>query len=368
MSFFAFIDFTSHKTECDISGRNIKENMGFVFLRQTLRSGRLPLIMETESEYYSELSECPETTAEGLWQRVDYAIGFEIKDLRHLGGFKIHQINRRQISLELDLPCPTITELNVKTHQQHLDSIWRAPTTDSGKFLKGTYVETRTLEAPWPSEVESIFLVVKQQHELEKLLSDIQFLDDKCLIEPENFKVILSEADCTKNCHYRKFAQDIACAKNHSINPWYADPTQESDEAQLENLRLVIEHTLEKHAHNDPLFNTKCEHRNFNTTHLWLLDNRHPLSRALHREGALTITDEGRYLVSIDEFNFFMPFGAEGDDEISAMHHRFALMEELASALQSKGVNCDYFHSYGETSADTTHISGAHHIFTPFEP
>ncbi|MGJ7546939.1 DUF4427 domain-containing protein [Pseudomonas alloputida] len=368
MSFFAFIDFTSRNAGRDVSEVYIKENKDFVLLRQTLRSGRLPLTMEAEHQYYAELSERPETTAVGLWQQVDYAIGFEIKDLRQLGGFKTHQMNRRQISLKLDLPCPAITEMNIKTHYQHLDSIWRVPATACGGFLEGTYTEVRHLESPWPSELQNIFLVVKQQHELEKLLSDIQFMDDKGLIEPENYKVILNEVDGTTKGQYSKFAQEIACAKNNSVDPWYADPTQEGDEAQLEKFRLAIEHTLEKHANNDPHFSTNSEYGDFDTTHLWLLDNRQPLTRALHREAAITITDEGRYLVSIDEFDFFMPSDPEEDDDISAIYHRFALMEELASTLQSKGIHCDYFHSYGETSSDTTHLSGTDHNFVPFEP
>ena len=77
---------------------------------------------------------------------------------------------------------------------------------------------------------------------------------------------------------------------------------------------------------------------------LWLKDNRHPLVRALIRLEAITITDNGRYLVDLPELDVRRP-----------LRQREEMVQALVKELRTKfGISASYFSVLG--SHNPNHI------------
>jgi hypothetical protein len=77
---------------------------------------------------------------------------------------------------------------------------------------------------------------------------------------------------------------------------------------------------------------------------LWLKDNRHALVRALIRLEAITINDNGRYLVELPEFDDHRP-----------LRQRQEMVNALCKKLKTKfGISASYYAVLG--SDDPNHI------------
>ena len=375
MSIIAFLNLTTYNQENEDHHNNKKKTLGFSILQQTLFDGLLePINLDSELKCGVFLSELPEATQSGNFREVKYAIGFETETLPNFWGFKTHEINLRQRSLALNLTSDAVTENNMKVHLSYLSSMWTLPTTENGELLEA---KDKLVEIPcdgyrWPPELGNIYLIVQNMHEVETLLSNIQFMIDKELIDPWHFQVeVINAEKFTTHPLQNYFGERVRAAHKYVIDDEFCRSSyliEDDDDDLLNDLDLSIEATLKTHAVNDTHFKRYDDYKNFQRTQLWLTDNRHPLTRALYRNGLIEITDQGRYLYSVEEINFYKIPGTDDDHAKHVTHQQFSLMEELVDRLRSKGIPCDYIHYDAAESPDGRHLSRSDHDFQPVRP
>ncbi|NTY90340.1 DUF4427 domain-containing protein [Pseudomonas putida] len=375
MNPIAFLNLTTYNQENDGHHDNKKKTIGFSILQQTFFGGLFePINLDSELNYGVFLSELPEATQSGNFREVKYAIGFETESLLNFSGFKTHTINFRQRSLPLNLTSDAVTETHIQIHWNYLSSMWTLPTTEDGELLEA---KAKLVEIPcdgyrWPSELGTMYLIVQNMHEVETLLSNIQFMIDKELIDPWYFQVeVINAESFTIQPPQNYFGKRVRAAHKYVIDDEFcrsSDLVEDDDERLLNDLDLSIEATLKAHAVNNSHFEHYEDYEDFQRTQLWLTDNRHPLTRALYRNGLIKITDQGRYLYSVEEINFYKVSDTDDVYAEHVIHQKFALMEELADRLRSKGIPCDYIHYHSDESPDGRHLSRSDHAFMPISP
>lgn len=375
MNTIAFLNLTTYNQENNGHHDNKKKTIGFSILQKTFFGGLFePINLDSESSYGVILSELPEATQSGNFREVKYAIGLETESLLNFSGFKTHTVNFRQRSLPLNLTSDAVTETHIQIHWNYLSSMWTLPTTEDGELLEA---KAKLVEIPcdgyrWPSELGTMYLIVQNMHEVETLLSNIQFMIDKELIDPWYFQVeVINAEKFTTQPRQNYFGEHVRAAHKHVIGDEFcrsSDLIEDDDDELLNDLELSIQATLKTHAANDTHFKRYDDYKNLQRTQLWLTDNRHPLTRALYRNGLIEITDQGRYLYSVEEINFYKIPGADDDHAKHVTHQQFSLMEELVDRLRSKGIPCDYIHYDAAESPDGRHLSRSDHDFQPVRP
>ena len=276
-----------------------------------------------------------------------------------------------QRSLALNLTSDAVTETNVQVHWSYLSSMWTLPTTEDGEFLEAKHAENPCSDHRWPPELGTIYLIVQNMREVEILLSNIQFMSDKELIDPWQFQVLaIGTENSTIQIFQHSFTERVWAAEKYIIELefYYPSDRTDDDDGLINKLDLSIGETVKSRAANDSHFDRYVDYKDFQRTRLWLIDNGHPLTRSLYGNGLIEITEQGRYLYSVEEINYYKDVDTDDDDAEHVTHKQFDLMEQLVFRLRSSGIPCDYIHFHSDESPDVRNLSRLDHDFDPLDP
>lgn len=177
--------------------------------------------------------------------------------------------------------------------------------------------------------VSEIGVIVNTKDEAKMVLFDILTLVDKELISKEKFAYILVADDVDELNKLRDNAAEKLLLTRATINiSTFLNPQPEDNDL------VVAMHALIRKVEKDaaPYVYDRNNHE-VGGSWLWIIDNFHPLTRALLRNGELQINSAGKYL--------FNPYFDDG----SSLRHREELIKKTAKRISEEfdGLVVGYF-------------------------
>lgn len=184
--------------------------------------------------------------------------------------------------------------------------------------------------------ISGLGVIVKTQQESLLIQHDILRLVDSGLIQPETFRFILC-ADNLPTSSKLRSPQETSDAINESLidlSIYFSYEEEELNELVNDFQNLVNAAALRV---------SDAIEGEFGGCWLWFLDNTSKLTRALLKDGRLTVNKDGRYLVELSEFS-----------SVPALARRQEMTQWLAKDVESRfGVECGYMSVLGSQNPNS---------------
>lgn len=180
-----------------------------------------------------------------------------------------------------------------------------------------------------------IGVVVQTEEQAKKILHDILSLVDRNIILQSHYDFILCACKLPNSSILRE-PREVSNIINNSLislEPYFSISV--SDAEFLENRFSEIVTSIENSY-------SEIEYGEFGGAWLWLLDNTHTLTRALHCCERIIISNEGRYLVRLPEFS-----------DSRSLSQREEMIENLSKIIaQEFKIECCYFSVLNSDNVD----------------
>jgi hypothetical protein len=175
-------------------------------------------------------------------------------------------------------------------------------------------------------ELSGLGVVVENAEQASWIAHDILSLVDRSIVSEGHFQFILKSNEL-KDLDTLRTPKEVTRAISKALvdlSPFFATTCE--DAAILESeFKAQIELIDKEHS------GDHCGERG--GVWLWLLDNTHPLTRALLLTGRIEVTRDGRYLASLPELS-----------KDRDLREREAMVQELAHKITKRfGIECGYF-------------------------
>lgn len=325
--------------------------IGRLYATWAVRNGRRTVVGERPVVSFAELNACAlgmvaSAQNESSSKPARYAIVLPTEIVARIGGTPTIPIdlNRHSgwglpifdASEQYRIPALEEDETGASNIRE-----WRWPLSErqwtrSGPFdvpatsfdIKGLNLDDRFLR-------RNLGVVVTRQHEKKPILDDILTKVDRGDIAMDHFKFVACYSDFrdrTKKTDPEEAVAEVIAKSMVSLDPFFHTPA-------ITAKRLLREFDdLTRHVASVA---PPPEAGEVGGCWLWLLDNGHPLVRALIRAGAVTVNGDGKYLARLRGWQSY------------SLRQRELMTKELSRQLEAAHrVKCSYFSVFNSTDPD----------------